>query len=69
MKITFFIHLNLANEGAILGVDDAYNVEMPVVLRKGVPHRKAARFDERITAEIRKVGQEQHLLAQVFGAG
>lgn len=60
----FFIHLNLANEGAIAGVSPGYNVEIPVRLEQGKLVRTPVRFNDAITAEIERVGREQHLLAQ-----
>lgn len=60
----FFIHLNVPNDGAIAGVSPEYNVELPVEFRAGKPHRKPVRFNDAITAEIERVGREQHLLAQ-----
>ena len=60
----FFIHLNVANHGAIIGVDDAYNVEIPVEFKKGVLTRQVVRFNDVITQELDRVGKEQHLLAR-----
>ena len=60
----YFIHLNVANEGAIAGVSPQYNVEIPVYFKDGQPIRKSVRFNDAITEEIERVGKEQHLLAQ-----
>lgn len=57
------VHLNLPNEGAIVGIDPAYNVELPVTLRRGTPVRAPVRFNDAITRQIDRVGKEQHLLA------
>ena len=58
------IHVNVPNAGAIEGVDPAYHVELPARFENDECHRKPIRFNERITAEINRVGQEQHLIAQ-----
>jgi alpha-galactosidase/6-phospho-beta-glucosidase family protein len=60
----FFTHLNVANERAIAGVPAAYNVELPVTFKQGKMTRTPVRFNETITAEIARVGREQHLIAQ-----
>lgn len=64
----FFTHLNVANEGAIAGVPAAYNVELPVMFTRGKMTRMPVRFNEAITAEIVRVGREQHLIAQACRA-
>jgi len=58
----FDLHANIANAGAIAGVDPAFNVELPVRLEKGTIHRKSVTFNDRITQEINRIGREQHLL-------
>jgi alpha-galactosidase len=58
------LHINVANDGAIAGVDPAYNVELPTRLENGEIHRKSIAFNDRITGEINRVGQEQHLIGQ-----
>jgi alpha-galactosidase len=60
----FAIHLNVANEGAIAGVAPEYNVEIPVRFERGELIRQRVAFNDAITAEIERVGKEQHLLAQ-----
>jgi alpha-galactosidase len=61
----FFIHLNLRNEGAIAGVPDEHNVELPVFFERGKLRRKAVRFrNEAVTREVARVGREQHLIAR-----
>lgn len=65
----FFIHLNIANEGAIAGVSPEYNVELPVTFDHGVLSRKPVRFNPAITAEIERVGKEQDLLARACLTG
>jgi alpha-galactosidase len=63
----FFIHLNLANEGAIADVDPRYNVELPVEFHRGDLQRKPVRFkNEAVTHEVERVGKEQYLLAQAY---
>jgi alpha-galactosidase/6-phospho-beta-glucosidase family protein len=63
------IHLNLPNEGAIAGVTDASNVEVPVQVRNGHLARRPVRFNPTITAEIQRVAQEQHLIARACVGG
>lgn len=60
----FAIHLNVANDGAIAGVSPEYNVEIPVRFAGGAMIRQPVAFNEAITAEIERVGHEQHLLAR-----
>jgi alpha-galactosidase len=61
----FFIHLNVANDGAIAGVGPEYNVELPVVFENGVMTRKPVRFQNgALVAEIERVAREQHLIAR-----
>jgi alpha-galactosidase len=64
-KRDFFMHLNVANEGAIAGVAPEYNVELPATFHKGELVRPAIRFpNETLVQEINRVGYEQHLIAQ-----
>jgi alpha-galactosidase len=66
----FFIHLNLRNDGAIEGVPDEHNVELPVVFEDGKLRRKPVRFrNEAVTREVARVGREQYLLAQACVSG
>lgn len=58
------IHVNVPNQGAIAGVPDAYNVEMPVRLVDGRLIRPEIAFNDRITAEINRVGEEQYLIGK-----
>jgi alpha-galactosidase len=58
------MHVNIANDGAIAGVNPAYNVELPVRFEDGRPIRRPITFNDRITAEIERVGKEQHLIGQ-----
>jgi alpha-galactosidase/6-phospho-beta-glucosidase family protein len=62
-KLPYSIHLNVANEGAIAGVPADYPVEVPVDFVDGEPRRRPVAFNERITAEIARVGEEQRLIA------
>lgn len=58
------LHVNVANEGTIAGVSPELNVEIPVTFRDGHPERRPIAFPEAITAEIERVGREQHLIAK-----
>jgi alpha-galactosidase len=58
------LHVNIANEGAIAGVSPDLNLEVPVTFRDGRPQRRSVAFPPAITAEIERVGREQHLIAQ-----
>jgi alpha-galactosidase/6-phospho-beta-glucosidase family protein len=61
----FFVHLNLPNEGAIEGVGDEHNVEIPVTLRGGAIERPRIRYsDDKLTAEVERVAREQTLIAR-----
>lgn len=60
----FDIHLNIANQGAIAGIGDAFNVEIPVQFRQGRLVRPAITFNAEITQVISRVAQEQYLIAQ-----
>jgi hypothetical protein len=51
------MHVNIANDGAIAGVNPAYNVELPVRFEDGRPIRRPITFNDRITAEIERVGK------------
>jgi alpha-galactosidase/6-phospho-beta-glucosidase family protein len=64
-KRDFFIHLNIANEGAIAGVAPEYNVELPITFSKGELVRPDIRLPSvKLLQEINRVGYEQHLIAQ-----
>lgn len=61
--LPYSIHLNVANEGAIAGVPADYPVEVPVDFVEGKLRRRPVAFNEKITAEIARVGEEQRLIA------
>ena len=58
------IHMNVPNEGAIAGVPNEFNLEFPVRFENGVMQRPEIAFNERITAEINRVGQEQFAIGK-----
>lgn len=62
--LPYSIHLNVRNEGAIVGVPDDCPVEVPVDFVDGEMRRRRVSFNERITAEIARVGEEQKLIAE-----
>ena len=64
----FDIHINARNDGAIAGVPDEYNLEFPAHFEGGAMTRPQIAFNDRITAEISRVGKEQHLIGQACAA-
>ena len=57
------VHLNLRNQGAIVGVSDELHLEMYCRIEDGQVHRPSVRFPEKLCSEIERVGQSQLLLA------
>jgi alpha-galactosidase/6-phospho-beta-glucosidase family protein len=60
----FSTHLNLANQGAIAGVDDDACCEIPCAILNRRIERRQVRFPARFTAEVVRIAREQSLLAQ-----
>jgi alpha-galactosidase len=60
----FKIHINAPNAGAIEGVDPAYNIEFLATFKNGELHRHPVTFNDKVTAEINRVGKEQYLIGQ-----
>jgi alpha-galactosidase len=61
--LPYAMHLNLPNDGAIAGVPPDHHVEIPVDVVDGKLRRRSLQFNETITAEIARVGEEQKLIA------
>jgi alpha-galactosidase len=61
--LPYSIHLNVPNDGAIAGVPPDHHVEVPVDFVDGELRRRSLQFNEKITAEIARVGEEQKLIA------
>lgn len=58
------LHLNLANDGAIAGVGAEHNVEMPVTVRGETIKRSSIVLPEKVTEQVRRVAEEQTLIAE-----
>lgn len=60
----FDIHINARNDGAIADVPDEYNLEFPVHFEHGTMTRPTITFNDRITTEIKRVGEEQYAIGR-----
>jgi alpha-galactosidase/6-phospho-beta-glucosidase family protein len=63
------MHLNVANGGAIEGVAGGHNVEMPVTVRGRTVERGSFILPAGVTEQVRRVAEEQALIAQGALAG